>query len=156
MFRDKAQGTDTKPLLNTSEIPLARNFFKLFFSIKRNLKSSSSSLSCTVKDIGIPLRDGTLVPARVYTPRMLPPDPGCPCMYVCHGGAYVFGELDGQDWLCELFCSMGGVAVDVSYRLAPEHPFPAAISDSYDGLSWVSHFPTVRVCPTHTTIHARG
>jgi acetyl esterase/lipase len=143
MFRDKAQGTDTKPLLNAADIHMARNFFKLFYSIKRGSRPSASRLSCTTKDIRIPVRDGTLIPARVYTPRMLSPAPGCPCMYVCHGGGYVFGELDGQEELCELFSSMGGVAIDVLYRHAPEHPFPTAISDSYDGLDWVrcQHFP---------------
>ena len=32
---------------------------------------------------------------------------------------------------------MGGVAVNVDYRLAPEHPFPQAVYDAYDSLLWV-------------------
>jgi acetyl esterase/lipase len=32
---------------------------------------------------------------------------------------------------------MGGVAVNVAYRLAPEHPFPQAVEDAYDSLLWV-------------------
>ena len=109
----------------------------MFFSVKRSTKPKASSVPYKTQDIQFPVRDGSLIPARVYTPRKPSPQ-GCPCMYVCHGGGYLLGELDGQEWLCELFTSLGGVAVDVLYRHAPEHPFPIPVHDSYDGLNWVA------------------
>ncbi|KAL1835830.1 hypothetical protein VTK73DRAFT_5303 [Phialemonium thermophilum] len=41
-------------------------------------------------------------------------------------------------WLCELFATYGGVAVEVQFRLAPEHVFPTAVLDAYDGLKWTA------------------
>lgn len=137
IYRDRGIGTDWKPLLSMYDVQLARNFVSMVSSIKRGSMPKPSSRPYKTKDITVPVRDGSSVPARVYTPRR-PSARGCPCMYVCHGGAYVIGEIDSEEALCELFVSLGGIAVDVIYRHAPEHPFPAPINDSYDGLKWVS------------------
>jgi acetyl esterase/lipase len=59
-------------------------------------------------------------------------------MYVCHGGGYVIGELDGQERICAIWAGLGGVAVDVQYRHAPEWVFPVPLEDAYDGFLWVS------------------
>ncbi|MEI7999966.1 MAG: alpha/beta hydrolase [Actinomycetes bacterium] len=61
-----------------------------------------------------------------------------PCIYAIHGGGYVMGSyeiLDARfdDWCPRFDC----VGVSVSYRLAPEHPFPAGLDDSHAGLAWV-------------------
>ena len=63
---------------------------------------------------------------------------GRPCVYSIHGGGYVIGDRCMDDsrlatWVRLLGC----VTVSVEYRLAPEHPFPAAIEDCYGGLCWV-------------------
>ncbi|OIW26347.1 alpha/beta-hydrolase [Coniochaeta ligniaria NRRL 30616] len=137
IYRDRGGGTDWRPLLSMYDIEIARNFVSMVSSIKRSSMPKPSSRPYRTKDIQIPVRDGSSIPARVYTPRR-PSARGCPCMYVCHGGAYVIGEIDSEEPLCELFVSLGGIVVDVIYRHAPEHPFPVPVNDSYDGLKWVA------------------
>jgi len=71
-----------------------------------------------------------------------PPDrasPGArPCLIWLHGGGFVLGDCRMDDpelarWSEALDC----VAVSVEYRLAPEHPYPAALEDCHAGLAWV-------------------
>jgi acetyl esterase/lipase len=56
----------------------------------------------------------------------------------CHSGAFVVGNLDIDHRQC-VELARGGrcTVVSVDYRLAPEHPFPAAIDDVTSVLSWV-------------------
>ncbi|KAK1760087.1 alpha/beta-hydrolase [Echria macrotheca] len=134
LLREKGPGSDTKPLSTLSDIHQARLFLRMFYSIRSSTQPKPSLRPYKSSSIQIPVRDGTLLPARVYTPRRR--QGGCPLLFVCHGGSYVLGELDGQDWLCELFVALGGVAVDVCYRLAPEFVFPTAVCDAFDSLVW--------------------
>jgi acetyl esterase/lipase len=62
-----------------------------------------------------------------------------PAMLWIHGGGYVMGHPDMDDALCERFVQAAKcVVVSVDYRLAPEHPYPAAIDDCYTGLTWMT------------------
>jgi acetyl esterase len=73
--------------------------------------------------------DGPDLPCRLYTPDGLPP--GSPLLVFLHGGAWVTGSLVSHDPLCRFLAAHAGVRVlAVSYRLAPEHPFPAAVDDA--------------------------
>ncbi len=67
------------------------------------------------------------VPVRAYTP---PTDgPGLPLVWL-HGGGFVTGSLDAMDPFCrQLLARAGAPVTSVDYRLAPEHPFPAALED---------------------------
>ncbi|MBN3780378.1 alpha/beta hydrolase [Burkholderia sp. Ac-20345] len=56
-----------------------------------------------------------------------------------HGGGFVLGDLDGYDNVCRTLCDdSGATVVSVDYRLAPEHPFPAAVDDAWAALEWVA------------------
>ena len=55
-----------------------------------------------------------------------------------HGGGFVIGDLDGYDGFCRAFAERTGcLVVSVDYRLAPEHPFPAAVDDCVQAFRWV-------------------
>ena len=78
------------------------------------------------------------LPVRVYTPRGAVSGPRGLVLY-CHGGGFVLGDLDTYDSVCRAICRDSGcVMVAVDYRLAPEHPFPAAVEDCYGALAWVA------------------
>lgn len=65
-------------------------------------------------------------------------DPGACVVYV-HGGGMIMGTLDGYDSRCARYATLAGVPViSVDYRLAPEHPFPAAVDDVTDAVHWVA------------------
>jgi acetyl esterase len=54
-----------------------------------------------------------------------------------HGGGFVIGDLDTHDEPCRILCREAGVHVlSVAYRLAPEHPFPAAVEDAVAAMRW--------------------
>lgn len=84
----------------------------------------------------IPGPDGE-IGIRIYTPiaagaRMLE------TLIYFHGGGFVAGDLETHDTLCRGLTARSGCRViSVDYRLAPEHPFPAAIDDSYAALRWI-------------------
>src|SRR5205085_1080665 len=53
-----------------------------------------------------------------------------------HGGGFVIGDLDTHDEPCRILCARANVHVlSIEYRLAPEHPFPAALDDTLTALN---------------------
>lgn len=86
-----------------------------------------------VSDITIDAGHGSLA-ARHYAPA----GPGRrPLLVYYHGGGFVLGDLDGHDNLCRRICRDTDVHVlSVDYRLAPEHPFPAATDDAFVAFRW--------------------
>ncbi|MFE3186267.1 alpha/beta hydrolase [Streptomyces violascens] len=76
-----------------------------------------------------PVRDDRLagVPVRIYRPEAAGP---APAVVFLHGGGFIVGDLDTHDGVCRRLCrDLGAVVVSPDYRLAPEHPFPAAYDD---------------------------
>ncbi len=74
--------------------------------------------------------------ARLYVPR--DEAPGAVVLYA-HGGSFVVGDLDSHDWLCRRLASdLRRRIVALDYRLAPEHPFPAALEDVVDAVAHVA------------------
>jgi acetyl esterase len=81
---------------------------------------------------------GGKIPVRVYRP-VKPPASGRPLIMNYHGGGFVFGDLRLSDWMCSsVAVTVGAVVVSVDYRLAPLHPFPAAIDDCYAAMVWAA------------------
>jgi acetyl esterase len=80
--------------------------------------------------------DGGLLAVRVYRPSAAPSLPG---LVYFHGGGFVLGGLDMNDRPCRALANDSGcVVISVDYRLAPEHPFPAAADDAYAATSYVA------------------
>jgi acetyl esterase/lipase len=77
------------------------------------------------------------VPVRVYTPSTAPGPR--PALVHFHGGGWVIGDLETHDATVRALAAASGVTVvAVDYRLAPEHPFPAAVEDSLAAVRWVA------------------
>ncbi|GKZ45447.1 hypothetical protein AbraIFM66951_008085 [Aspergillus brasiliensis] len=74
---------------------------------------------------------------RIYKPLSTEAD-GAVMIYF-HGGGWAMGDLEGEDSTCRTLCVQAMLnIVSVDYRLAPEHPHPAAVQDSITALRWVS------------------
>ncbi len=75
------------------------------------------------------------VPVRIYRGGVSP----APAVIYCHAGGFAMGNLDTDHRQClELARRAGCTVVSVDYRLAPEHPYPAALSDAAAVLNWVA------------------
>ncbi|BCI52699.1 alpha/beta hydrolase [Mycolicibacterium litorale] len=62
-----------------------------------------------------------------------------PAVVYCHSGAFVLGNLDTDHLQCVQFARRAEcTVVSVDYRLAPEHPYPAAVEDVMTALRWVA------------------
>lgn len=95
-----------------------------------------STLPFIEEDIQITVRDGADINVRLHKPRNIPAD-GCPVLVAFHGGGFLIGGVEAATHIGRLFTSVGGIAVNVAYRLAPEHPFPVPVNDSFDAVKWV-------------------
>jgi acetyl esterase len=71
------------------------------------------------------------IAGRVYIPYGAK-EPAGPGLVFYHGGGFIVGSLDGYDPMCQRLAAVSGVrVVSIAYRLAPEHPFPAATDDAF-------------------------
>ena len=90
-----------------------------------------------VEDVTASGRDGeSQVSLRIYRPRELAIP--APALFWTHGGGFIQGS-PSQDEVANIAFAreLGIPVVAARYRLAPEHPFPAAIDDLYAGLTWL-------------------
>ncbi len=91
-----------------------------------------------VRDLLVPGGDGSPRPARLYSAHLHPQ----PALLYLHGGGFVIGSLETHDSLCRQLALRSGCAVlALDYRLAPEHPFPAAVDDTWAALDALLHQP---------------
>lgn len=89
-----------------------------------------------VEDRELPGPHGYRVPVRVYTPEFT--DDALPILVYMHGGGFIMGDLDSHDAVCRRMAKGARcVVIAVDYRLAPEHPFPAAPLDAYAAFQWI-------------------
>ncbi|WGV33781.1 alpha/beta hydrolase fold domain-containing protein [Paenibacillus polymyxa] len=107
------------------------------FQLEENLELSRSYLSSPPIEQSKHVRTTSrMIPSvageilvKIYEPAQRT-DVKLPAMLWIHGGGYVMGHPDMDDALCERFVQAAKcVVVSVDYRLAPEHPYPAAIDD---------------------------
>jgi len=75
-------------------------------------------------------------PSRVYRPAGEGP---FPVIAFFHGGGWVIGDLETHDSTARDLCrGARAVVVATDYRLAPEHPFPAAVDDAVAAARWIA------------------
>ena len=86
-------------------------------------------------------RDNFLIPTRIYTPKRTDfsvKASNLPVYVFYHGGGFVYGSLDSEDANCSrIVAAMDIIVVHVSYRHAPQHPFPKAHNDALDAFDWI-------------------
>ena len=101
-----------------------------------------------IEDRTLPGPAGPL-PFRVYTPLAADDEPSGGVIFF-HGGAWVLGDLDTHDCLCRILANESGCRlISVDYRLAPEHPFPAAVEDAGVATAWIAaHAAELAIDPT--------
>ena len=97
-----------------------------------------------IENLDIVRSDGTKLPVRIYVPHGS--KPFGVCLYF-HGGGWVLNSIDTHDDLVRRLAAISGcVFVNVEYRLAPEHKYPAAVDDAYAALGWVHDHATEIGC----------
>ncbi len=94
------------------------------------------------EDFAIPTEQGHDINARIYQAK--PADGPAPVMTFYHGGGWVIGDLDTHDSFCaEISRLLEMTVIAVDYRLAPEHPFPAAGEDCIAATKWAAGSPDI-------------
>lgn len=87
-----------------------------------------------VEDAAVPAASGP-IPIRRYRPQG---EVVGVCVYL-HAGGWIMGDLDFSDATCRRLAAAAGCeVVSVDYRLAPEHPFPAALDDAFAVIEWAA------------------
>jgi acetyl esterase len=102
-----------------------------------------------VEDRTIPGPAGD-IPVRIYRPA----EPTGALLVWYHGGGWVIGDLQTADPTARKLANRSGaVVVSVDYRLAPEHPYPAAVDDAWAALQWVdAHASELGGDPTRVAV----
>ncbi|AYE95506.1 lipase [Mycobacterium paragordonae] len=81
---------------------------------------------------------GGPIDIRIYWPTT---DSVAPVVLFFHGGGFVMGDLDTHDGTSRQHAvGADAIVVSVDYRLAPEHPYPAAVEDAWAATRWVAEF----------------
>ena len=116
---------------NEERVRMARGFMMRALESRESIAGLPNGVE--TRDVEIAAGLG----ARVY----LPPGGNAarPVMVYTHGGGWVVGAVATVDPFCRLLSEAAGVIiVSVEYRLAPEHPYPAALEDTLAAFDWVA------------------
>jgi acetyl esterase/lipase len=126
------------PKIELDDVPGARAALKGMVEAGQARADYSWQEHVDVAQHAIPGPEGAPeVAVYVYRPKQLATGAGV--LLHIHGGAYVLGEAATGAVGCGRRCAaLGIVIVDVEYRLAPEHPYPAGIEDCYAALVWAA------------------
>ncbi|MCV7173193.1 alpha/beta hydrolase fold domain-containing protein, partial [Mycobacterium manitobense] len=107
-------------------------------SLDERRRTSAEAVDAAGVDVGeesVPAGGGRSILVRVYRSGGSP----APAVVYLHSGAFVLGNLDTDHRQCVELARRGRCAVlSVDYRLAPEHPHPAAFSDATAVLRWAA------------------
>ena len=92
-----------------------------------------------VRDIQVPSSEvGRSIPVRLYRAAKESNGPPQPCLIYIHGGGMIMGTLETGNLNCLNFARTFDISVlSIEYRKAPEFPYPAAIEDCIDAISWI-------------------
>jgi acetyl esterase len=130
-------------LLNTLLVPKAypsnaRNAKLWRHRTSKSKKAKNFNFLGSVYDIEIHAEDGTPLASKIYRPSTQSDPHPLPVVMWIHGGGWVIGDIEVDNGLAaKLSAYTNMVVVSVSYRMAPEHLFPAAAVDIQQALNWI-------------------
>ena len=125
------------PKMHELEAPVARG---VYVAMKDVTDPAAGQLG-TLLDLTIPGPAGA-IPARLFDARASR-EPG-PAIAFFHGGGFVIGDLETHASFCaEMSRSLDLPVIAVDYRLAPEHPWPAAPDDCEAAARWIANSPAM-------------
>jgi acetyl esterase len=121
------------PPFETLSVEEQRGFiqnFSMFMIPKEEVAS--------IEDVEIPGPEDA-IPVRIYLPAGA--EGPHPAVMYFHGGGYSAGSVELVDPICRALANRSSSAVvSVDYRLAPEHPYPAAVMDAYVATAWIAAY----------------
>ena len=118
-------------------VATTRTDLSLYRVIRESIDERRRAALADVDSSGVVIRDATAsgVRVRIYGGAPAP----APAVIYCHAGAFMLGNLDTDHRQCVELARRGRCSVvSLDYRLAPEHPYPAALDDAITVLNWVS------------------
>ncbi len=125
------------PRTHEMSVAQARHAFRKLLAVY----GTPAEAVAAVLDVSMPrppAAGGALL-ARLFRPHGAPAAQRLPVLLWFHGGGWTLGDVASYDPLCRTLANASGVAVfSVNYRLAPEHPFPAAVEDACFALDWLA------------------
>ena len=127
---------DLMPVLDLDDPVQARASFEAIIAdLSRDVPGAEE---LDIEDRTVPGFEGDLdVGVRVYRPRVAA-GTLAPAVLTIHGGGFIIGSVEAEHAGSALMAlGAGAVVVSVEYRLAPEHPYPAALHDCYAALTWL-------------------
>lgn len=127
-------------------IPSPPNFLAEHIPSLRDAQNAAASAELvlanepfTHEERTIPVTDGQITLSIFRPTNSASSRSGHPGIYYMHSGGVICGNrFTGVKGVLQWGRETGAVVVSVEYRLAPEHPFPTPLEDSYAGLKWVS------------------
>jgi len=123
-------------------LPFTQQLAKFFLSLAAPIRLT--------KEVAVERHQVGSGKIRVYRP--LNGSSGAGLLWM-HGGGFLVGAAVQDDALCARFArELGLVVVSVDYRLAPKHPFPAALDDCFAAWRWISDHPDLNVDPARIAV----
>ena len=102
---------------------------KMFEDLNVDLPEIGKSHDVVMREAG-----GGYPNAEIYAPKGTGP---FPVLLHIHGGGWFTGSAKGERKFAMQLCAAGFVVVNLNYRLAPEHPFPAGLQDCIYAARWI-------------------
>lgn len=120
------------------KLPFNRYTLWLFNLMIAAMPAPKTPADLRIENVFIPGPDErTRIRLRIYRPGSI--SGPSPVLLWLHGGGYLIGKPEIDETVCVLYAREAGLTVvSVDYRRAPNHPFPAALDDSYSALQWVA------------------
>lgn len=146
-----AKFVDSIPAGSFADPALARRFFE---DVNVMLSAGVDTSTLVIENGFVPGEaDRPPVPIRIYRPKDAA-DVSAAILQI-HGGGFVIGSLDTEHGLAvHNAVSLGVTVVSVDYRLAPEHPYPAALDDCYAVLVWMhQQAGALRIDPVRIAVY---